>query len=685
MAKVVRLLLMLPPLFFHFFSTAQLEGKIQLLADKNTYQVSIIPSVNWSPPESTSSSAQITLRAPTGSVSITNFQSQTGIWTPQAPIISPAEAPGFDYVSFNLSLPLTGLDYISGEEMVLFTFENSNGCVEFELIDNQNDPFLPPNSLSINIGHQFTVVASGLGQNAYAGNTSQFKTSCTFPLLFNATVALDSLLCKGDKTSISIQVIGGTAPYDIVWQNASLDLGGTTQITDFEGSTNLLDMLAGSYVLRITDSQDSTRQLGLKIIEPEAIAFSLQSSDASCTGSADGQAVVMNVSGGTVSNGYSFNWGEFPNQNVSALQNINPGMYHLTVTDDNNCQATDSVFVNSNEAISTAVEVTNVSCNGAGDGEVKLTAFGGAPPFTFIWSGNGLTGTQASIANLQGGRYFFTLTDATGICHFADSVLVEEPLPISFDLMTKVEHCVASGGATIKVQNVTNAMEPYVVSLDGENFLSQSIFEVEPGQSYTLWLQDANGCEQTKAVSLPGRPIPRLSLEPDFFIKLGDSVALKPQFFPTDLSQFNWTPSEGLSCADCPDPIAKPLNTTTYHLTATDTFGCTATQKLTIFVNKKRNIYIPNAFSPNADGVNDFFTFYTGLGYRKMISMAVFNRWGSLIFQAPDGFTPNIPQLGWDGSFNGKEMKAGVYLYSISIEFVDGKVEQFGGEIQLIR
>jgi len=676
---------MLPPLFSHFFSTAQLEGKIQLLADKTTYQVSIIPSVNWSPPESTSSSAQITLRAPTGTVSITNFQNLTGIWTPQAPIISPAEAPEFDYLSFNLSLPMTGLEYVSGVEMVLFTFENDNGCVEFELIDNQNDPFLPPNSLSINIGHQFTVVASGLGQNAYAGNTSQFKTSCTFPLVVNATAAIDSLLCKGDRTSINIQVIGGTAPYGIAWQNTSLDLGGTTQILDFEGSTSLPNLPAGSYSIIITDSQDSSRQLALKIIEPEAIVFSLQSSDASCTGSADGQAAVMNISGGTISNAYSYLWGEFPNQNVSVLQNINSGMYHLTVTDDNNCQATDSVLVNTHEAISATVGITNVSCSGAADGEVTLSPSGGQPPFTFNWTGNGLTGTQAALANLPGGKYFFTLTDATGVCHFVDSLSVVEPPPIFFDLKTEVENCVENGGGTIRVQNVTNAVEPFLVSLDGENFLSQTTFAVEPGQSYTLRLQDANGCEQSKEVSLPGGPLPKLSLEEEFFIKLGDSVALKPTISPTDLSQFNWTPSQGLSCADCPDPIAKPFITTTYQLTATDTFGCAATQKLTIFVNKKRNIYIPNAFSPNADGVNDFFTFYTGLGFRKTKSLAVFNRWGSLMYQAPQGFTPNVSQLGWDGSFKGKKMEAGVYLYSISIEFIDGEVEQFGGEIQLIR
>ncbi|MEZ4931760.1 MAG: gliding motility-associated C-terminal domain-containing protein [Saprospiraceae bacterium] len=91
-----------------------------------------------------------------------------------------------------------------------------------------------------------------------------------------------------------------------------------------------------------------------------------------------------------------------------------------------------------------------------------------------------------------------------------------------------------------------------------------------------------------------------------------------------------------------------------------DSTGCIAFDSLTIFVDLKRPVYIPNAFSPNSDGFNDFFTAYTGRAGRIIKRLRVFDRWGEMVF---DGFdlTPGVELEGWDGTFKGKPMDSAVF------------------------
>ena len=89
---------------FPILLNAQLDGKIELLNDQKTYQVSIIPGNNWAPPMSITNSAQMTLKVPTGGFSLVNFQSVTGIWNLNTPIIAPPEASEYDYFFFKIRI-----------------------------------------------------------------------------------------------------------------------------------------------------------------------------------------------------------------------------------------------------------------------------------------------------------------------------------------------------------------------------------------------------------------------------------------------------------------------------------------------------------------------------------------------------------------------------------------------------
>ncbi len=127
-----------------------------------------------------------------------------------------------------------------------------------------------------------------------------------------------------------------------------------------------------------------------------------------------------------------------------------------------------------------------------------------------------------------------------------------------------------------------------------------------------------------------------------------------------------------------------PLETTTYSVVVTDEDGCTSTDEITIVVEKDRPVYIPNSFSPNGDGINDYFTIFGGRSVQRINTLRIYNRWGAELFRK-DGLVPNDELDGWNGEYKNKPMNTGVYIYYAEIVFVDGKVEIYPGSITLLR
>lgn len=159
----------------------------------------------------------------------------------------------------------------------------------------------------------------------------------------------------------------------------------------------------------------------------------------------------------------------------------------------------------------------------------------------------------------------------------------------------------------------------------------------------------------------------------DVTIALGDSTTLNG----TGGTINAWDPPRGLSCIDCPNPIANPDTTTMYYLSVTDINGCTSIDSVLITVDETKYWYLPNAFTPDANGVNDVLYFY-GTGVKEFI-LQVFDRWGAKVFETTDA------KVGWDGNYKGKAAISGVYAYQLTITFKSTEVEQVKGNLNLIR
>jgi len=223
-------------------------------------------------------------------------------------------------------------------------------------------------------------------------------------------------------------------------------------------------------------------------------------------------------------------------------------------------------------------------------------------------------------------------------------------------------------------------------SLYGETFLwddgssLSQITTMETGDYDVLIL---DGCD-TASVTFHIEEVEQIQVEfsaPSFSIHQSESIDLQPTIFNSGDSlaiQWNDPMPNSLSCLDCPDPVATPLSDIIYSVHIENEF-CVDSALIEILVDETRRVYVPNAFSPNGDGFNDYF-YLQSSDPATIISFQVFNRWGSIVFETTDAQL-NQAQTGWDGMIKGKTAQPGVYVWQTEVLFFDGKTERWNGNV----
>ena len=166
-------------------------------------------------------------------------------------------------------------------------------------------------------------------------------------------------------------------------------------------------------------------------------------------------------------------------------------------------------------------------------------------------------------------------------------------------------------------------------------------------------------------------------------VELGgsESISILPSF---NLDSVVWTPSQYLNCDTCSIVVVSPEEDITYEILAMNDLGCITTTSVLVEVFNSREVYIPNVFSPNFDGINDVFTVHGGTSVKVIETLQVFDRWGNLIYQG-DNLDPSNLNIGWDGSYRGQMLNPAVFAYFAIVEYLDGEREIYKGDISLIR
>ena len=405
------------------------------------------------------------------------------------------------------------------------------------------------------------------------------------------------------------------------------------------------------------------------------------------------------LSGGSPFPGIQFQWVSLNNSDTTTLGTGNtlavstPGIYYLIGSDPaNQCSniLNATVIANQTIPVADAGPPFSIACFGEvatldGSGSTS-----GGALLNFLWSttdGSFVAGkTTPTVQIDEPGQYFLLVTNPTNGCTDTDEVLIDPRDPIA-KAVVRQPNCFGEKGS-ILIDTVAGGKPPFTYSMDGgQHYTPQNFFpNLEPG-AYSILVLDANGCAATFNSTIVAALPFEITLEPKALIALGESYQIEIEInSPLNvIVNVQWTPSTGLNCDTCLNPIATPLMSTQYKVVVANDKGCTDNAALQLRVDRRVDVYIPNIFSPNGDGENDVFLIFANLkGVKEVKSFQVFDRWGEAVFQYYD-FLPNNPAYGWDGNLNGQVMNPAVFVWYAVIELVDGSEVLYEGDVTLER
>ena len=482
------------------------------------------------------------------------------------------------------------------------------------------------------------------------------------PMAFNLINQVGAS-CFGDCNGIlEVEILNGTPPY-------------ITQIPGVSGNPILLENLcAGDYQVTVTDANGCTAVWNGVVDQPDEFIIEVfEINPVSCNGGSDGIASLV-----TSGNPIDILWDN--GETIEEIGDLAAGFYSVTVTNSDNCTSEASIEITEPPtAISSVISIENeISCNGETDASVSISASGGTN-FDFSWS-NGAIG--ATLDNLGPGTYLVTITDENG-CEAFDEITLSEPTFIDVAFSTTDVNCFdGENSGMISIDDVSGGAGGYIYSLNGITYFTTAEFTDLEAGAYEIYVQDMNGCTESfpTVVTSPGDI--DVNLGADQTILLGETITLEA-LTDSDNPIFEWS-VDSLTCLSCSEIQVNPLEANMYSVMVTDTVtGCTATDEILIMVSKRRNVFIPNVFTPNFDGDNDIFKIYSGHSVARINTFKVFNRWGGVVFQA-DNILPD-QDIGWDGTIKGKDAPSGVYVYLVDIVFVDGFQRMYRGDVTVVK
>jgi gliding motility-associated-like protein len=470
------------------------------------------------------------------------------------------------------------------------------------------------------------------------------------------SLASTDVTCNGGNNgALNVIALGGTAPYTYSWSN-----GATT--------ASVANVSAAHYRVLVTDANTCRAADSTTINQPAAIQVSTNVHDISCYGLADGSITVA-VSGGA--GGYTYNWNT--TANTAAISNLIGGNYLLTVTDSRGCTNTaTNVPVSEPQPLAIASSVAAIGCAGHNDGQVMLQVSGGVVPYSYKWNNNS---AAQNLQNIAAGNYDVTVTDSHGCEANGAYVIGQAPALVVTPAVVNTPCQSVSKGAISLAVSGGNAGYRYSWS-NGNT--TNAISNVAEG-AYAVTITDARNCTVQQSFTIASDYVLEVNATESATIDLGETVQLTAVASTDHNNTYSWTAANSVLCNTCAATETSPMQNTEYLVTVIDANGCKATDALTITVNSAIDIFVPNAFSPNGDGNNDFFQLFGDLGTIAYLDMMVFNRWGEKVFES------NNANFTWDGTYKGEVVPQGVFVYTGKIVFINGTSRQLKGSLTVIR
>jgi gliding motility-associated-like protein len=482
------------------------------------------------------------------------------------------------------------------------------------------------------------------------------------------TTSLVNTSCGNNNGQITAVASGSVAPY-------TYSINGV----NFFSSGIFNNLPPNNYTVTAKDGNGCIINSPTLQIQSSSLVVASPNSTNTICGSNNG-SITIAASGGSLPYLYSIDNG-LNYQALNVFNGLAAQSYTVKVKDNNGCSSNAiPVLIQSSVAINVSVAAVNTTCN-LNNGSITITANGGNAPYTFSID-NGLNYLSSTIFNaLPAQTYIVKVKDALGCISNATTAIIQNSIGISFSATASNTTCNLDNGSI--AATVLAGTPPYQYSITGNSgYQSQNIFTNLAATNYLLSVKDANGCTNSSLLTVGKTPTPTLNVFAgnDTLVRINTSIPLNAfDVNNVGFVKYEWLPNYGLTNNQIKNPTAKlDRDVIAYTLTATTANGCVATDVIEIKTFAVAEIYVPKAFTPNKDGINDVLR-PTLFGIKKLNQFAIYNRYGELVYRT------TTLNAGWNGFINGAVQNTGTYIWII--EAIDSLGRQISekGSVLLIK
>lgn len=560
-----------------------------------------------------------------------------------APVVNPSNNGPLSCSQQNVSLSSNTMGYIS--------VWNGSG------LNNAPDP------ANTTVAGTYTVTVTDPVNGCISNSTTVVSSNVVLP---NVSIApAGQLTC----TSSQVNLQGSSTTPGVTYQWS----GGP--------STSVYSVgLPGTYTLTVTDpANNCTNSATVTVTQAPQFTLSINATNVSCNGGSNGTATAIPQGNGP----FTYSWTGSGSQTLATATNLPAGSYTVTVTETSSgCVQNVSITITeplpmsitANASATQVCQGTSVNLNGL--------AQNGTGPYNYLWS-TGQSGQNISSVVAANTTYTLTVTDANN-CSANTTVTVNVvPAPSVNFSGTNLFGC----SPVCAVLTTTVVAQSYSWNFgDGSSSSQQNATHCysNPGNyNITLSITDNTGCTGTQTVNNFVSVYP--NAQAGFIATPNPVSVLDPRVefsnTSTNATSYLWYfGNDDMSSVANPVYVYPDAGTYTVTLIANNSYGCPDTVRSVIRVEEDFAVYIPNAFSPDGDGLNEVFM-PKGVGISKDdYTLLIFDRWGQEIFKTHDLLT------GWDGTFKGEEVQIDVYIYKILLrEEVKHLKHEYTGTISVIK
>ncbi|MFT3680655.1 MAG: PKD domain-containing protein [Ferruginibacter sp.] len=302
-------------------------------------------------------------------------------------------------------------------------------------------------------------------------------------------------------------------------------------------------------------------------------------------------------------------------------------------------------------------------------------------PATLLQNAN--TAAPAALIQKEG-DFYVTVTNQYG-CSQKDTVHVNADEPVNLVVDNDKTICTGSNVQLKASANAVGYLWNNETTLNNKA-IAAPVAQPSATTIYQVIAFSGNSCKNdTAGIKVSVGNIPTVNAGENKTVEANSAVQLNAVSSNNESVQFTWTNSEGLSCSNCSNPSFTAVKDITYTVTVKTTYGCTASDDIFIKVMPaKAHLYMPSAFSPNNDRLNDFF-YVKGYGLVTVKSMIIFNRLGQKVFEKQN-VPANDPSLGWNGDVNGEPAGGNEsFIYIVVVIDKDGKEQTLKGTVTIVK